>query len=315
VNIPTSSKSGANFSKDVDEEEEEVEEAGDDRQRKRTRLIASSLYTSLASAECLAHHGRKKAVEEKLSRALRSVGYAEEEEEVSKEEVQERSAAFTVSSLISSSYAARLRLDENLALLTISERPLSWVHCTLLDGRADPSPPPPPPPSSSSKVEGQGEKQGEGEGEGDFLRRPDVRFLVSTYTTILPTDPAYGLFYPNGTKESPITLDAAKRPRVAEHILKSTASKISMVRHVEQKRVFASAKALGISASISSGMMYESKNLVIANEFLELSLHVDPTLLKRWLRGNRYFSQEMEKWAAEVAWHVLEVAAALETVR
>lgn len=108
---------------------------GDDRKKwvvksSKPKSISSSLYPTIITGKVgeVQNLSEQNRVIEQAQDALRSCGY------VSNSPESDSSTMLALSITLSTSYAAVIRLDRNLKLISYSERPLSWVHATLCHG-------------------------------------------------------------------------------------------------------------------------------------------------------------------------------------
>jgi hypothetical protein len=108
---------------------------GDDRKKlvaklRKPKSIASSLYPSIVNGRLGQGQdlSEQNHVIQQVKDALSSCGYMNSDPEC------DTAAMLTLSVILSTSYAANLRLDSKFKCISYTERPLSWVHATLCHG-------------------------------------------------------------------------------------------------------------------------------------------------------------------------------------
>ena len=159
----------------------------------------------------------------------------------------------------STSYEAQINYDRDFNVIKVTERPLNWVHGTILDGR----------------------KQ---EFTGSLRSNPDVRLLMSTEEKIKQGSDLYRSVFPGG--ENPVLIRNGK-PSIPQFVLSGTQKMkknfVSMVRNVQHTELYTNGTC---DACIVYGTIYFGKELTITRPFCELSLYFDTQPLRDCIQGD-----------------------------
>lgn len=177
-----------------------------------------------------------------------------EEGQTTKREI---SPTWKVSVNPSASYEVQVNLDENLKVLKVSERPLNWIHGTILDG-----------------------------GKQDFnknvLTNADIRILLSTQDVVKEESDLYQSVVPNGI--APFRLHNGK-PVIDDNNTSKNGAKnfVSLIRHVKTKEIYTNGE---VDACILTGEVYFGDEMSITKPFCELSLLFDSTAVTQAISNN-----------------------------
>jgi hypothetical protein len=185
---------------------------------------------------------------------------------------ENQSKLFSIEFVPSPSYSVKLILDRSLGFLQIHERPLCWVHGTLLSGK-------------QKKITGDPQR-GIPESEKEFS---DIRIKLTTRQPISKDSEFFKLLYPEG-EISPISVTTAPGSssvppviRFSDHLPKKIRKGIRFVRFYKYREEFIDSNT-GLVARISSGFSYEGTNLSTCTPFLEMCLVADTARLQSWVK-------------------------------
>ena len=124
---------------------------------------------------------------------------------------------FKVAMVASSAFIVETRLDENLKLLSIREKPLSWVHGTLL----------------------RGSQKG----------HADIRIKLMTCAEVGNDSDLFRFVFPNGEQQAPIYVDAKGHVRPSNSLPEGVP--VCFVRQVDKRTQYL---LDGVRASVTSGV-------------------------------------------------------------
>lgn len=179
---------------------------------------------------------------------------------------RELSPAWKVSLNPSASYEVQLNLDSDLNVVKVAERPLNWVHGTILDGR----------------------KQ---HFQRNLRTNPDIRLLFATQDLVKEGSDLYRRVLPGGALPFQV-IDG--KPVVNSNDNNAAASSakkrrgrnknfISMIRHVQAMEMFTNGRE---DACIICGEIYFGDQMTLSRPFYEISLYFDTTPIKDAIAGN-----------------------------
>ena len=158
----------------------------------------------------------------------------------------------------SSSFEVQINFDCDMKVLKVCERPLNWVHGTILDGK----------------------KQ---HFNGSLRTNADVRILISTEEKVGSGTDLYRSVFPG---DKPPLLIKNGKPVLPTFVDGSRAKKrnfVTMVRNIETTDIFTDGVC---DACIVKGTVYFGKDLLITRSFCELSLYFDVEPLRESIRTN-----------------------------
>ena len=171
----------------------------------------------------------------------------------------------------SSSFEVQINFDREMNILKVCERPLNWVHGTILDGRSQ-------------------------QFNGSLRTNPDVRILMSTEEKVQQGKDLYRSVFPGG--EVPILIKDGK-PVLPTFVDGHRAKKknfVSMVRNVENTELFTNGDC---DACIVYGTLYFGKDLTMTRSFCELSLYFDAEPLRKSIRSDLN-GEELEMYSQKL---------------
>lgn len=160
----------------------------------------------------------------------------------------------------SASYEVQVHLDEDLKVLKVSERPLNWVHGTLLDGSQQ-------------------------QFNGNVRTNADIRMVVSTQDVVKEGDDLYQSVAPGGQslfqlKDGKPVVDENKNNTSTQN---GTKNFVSLIRNVKETEVYTDGN---VDACIAIGDVYSGDKMTITKPFCELSLLFDPKTLQQAIYGS-----------------------------
>mmetsp|Transcript_34966 Transcript_34966/g.46202 ORF Transcript_34966/g.46202 Transcript_34966/m.46202 type:complete len:461 (-) Transcript_34966:218-1600(-) len=202
-----------------------------------------------------------KNVEQSITHILNSSGFIE----IDASSLNDKLGMFLISVHASKSFTLQVRLDVNFKLISISEKPLNWVHATILSGV---------------------EKDSASDSSG-ILHQHDIRVKVETLEEVPQNNELYAIVFPEGSQYPPIQYaQQSQRIIPAEKLSSAVQQQIAYVRKTTMRRSFKFQDAcfgMTIHANLHSGTEYSGKDLIDARHFFNLSLDLDTEILKRWL--------------------------------
>jgi len=206
---------------------------------------------------------------------LLPLGYTEEPGNAGGAPSQGRpSHAWHVSVVGSHSYHVDVKLDERLQLLQVTERPVRWIHGTLIASTPD-------------HFDGAAPSK---------WKPPDLRVKLTTQTTLEPDSKLYQKSCPEG--KSPILVDPETRQptpalpkedehrvHFASHTLRRKAFKLRLpaVQGMRRRAVCPSLD-VNLRAELTLAMHYNGEKLSLPTPMASLSFEVDIAPLKQYLR-------------------------------
>lgn len=158
----------------------------------------------------------------------------------------------------SASYETQVNLDENLNVLKVAERPLNWLHGTIIDG-------------GCQKFNGQ------------VRTNADIRLLVSTHDVVKEGTDLYQSVIPGGV--SPFKLKDGK-PVIdsAENTRKNGGRNfVSLIRNIQEAEVYTNGI---VDACVVTGNVYFGDEMNITKSFCELSLLYNSKMVTEAIRDN-----------------------------
>uniref|UniRef100_A0A7S4Q0T0 RNA-dependent RNA polymerase n=1 Tax=Alexandrium monilatum TaxID=311494 RepID=A0A7S4Q0T0_9DINO len=217
--------------------------------------------------------------------ALRRAGFCQVQATVQK------AGSLAAGVYASQAFELEVRLDPELRVLAVSERPLCWVHATLVRSRCG--------------LASEGARQ-------QLLRTHDVRVKVETTDPVQPGSRLLEVALPGG--RAPVGL-RGQIPVAAEHASPWLRDRLGYARRCDQAVAFerqlhcrgipAGAR---VRAEVISGAEFMGKGFVLRRDFCELGLALEPAVLGAAVRHGRTATRNL----GEQLWRVaLEVSAAL----
>ena len=161
-------------------------------------------------------------------------------------------------------YQVQLCLTNDLEVVKIEERPLNWVHGTIVSG-------------------------GEQIFKGEVLCTCDARLQISSSELVKEGSLLFREVLPevNGSRVIPIAVKEGK-PVISTYFAKRAKQVVTSVRHVKKTEMFTNGS---IDASVVLGEMYYGQNLVLSRPFCELSLYFNGEKLSRCIK--EYLDEEL----------------------
>ena len=241
------------------------------RQKTRNRKISSSFYPCVAVRTLFAE--RMEAVEQFLLR----FGFVRKTDMAGDHHPHVK---YKVDMIASNSFMVEIKLDSNLRLITIGEKPLQWVHCTLL--------------------------------RGPRVSNPDIRIKISTTSEVPESSDLFRFAFPNGTDDPPISVDSDSgcvRPSL--NLPANVRERVHFVRQIDRKVQFVIDG--GVVASVACGVHYSGRLLEHSEPFCDLSLEVLPVPLREWCSFHET-DAALSQWMTKVLSTVLAVSEALSAL-
>jgi hypothetical protein len=193
---------------------------------------------------------------------------------------------YKVTFSVSTSYSVDVRLNSDLSLKSIYQKPLTWVHATVLDGLVDPA----APPKSSHHI----------------------RITMQTSESIESESDLFLVVYPDkvlGTKQSPIELGEDGIAEPSKLLKQESRYRITHIRQVTYSEEFRNEQLRGF---ISRGynISYSRDKLLTKAPFCELSLcSSEATPLKNWLQQSPYSSfSDTKIWFDSILGSIIDVS-------
>ena len=171
----------------------------------------------------------------------------------------------------SSSFEVQINFDRDMNIIKVSERPLNWVHGTVLDGS----------------------KQ---QFNGSLRTKPDVRILMSTEEKVQLGSDLYRCCFPGGNVPILIKDDKPILPTFVDGKHATKKNFVSMVRNVKSTELFTNGDC---DACIVNGVLYFGKDLTMTRSFCELSLYFDTEPLRNVIR-NDLNGEELESFSRKL---------------
>lgn len=148
-----------------------------------------------------------------------------------------------------SGYEVTLLLGKDQNVKSLKERELSWVHCTVLQGREHPKTPP----------------------CGSLLAQHDVRLHIQTKETVEPNGDLYRFVFPEDLGgRPPIVVKGDGHPYFHNNIPPNLRRAINIVKHSNKVQMFSKD---GINASIITGVTYLGEDLALSDHYCHLSFY------------------------------------------
>lgn len=202
-------------------------------------------------------HSAKETLAEAFRKVLKNLNF-----KLGQSTTRQISPPWKVSVNPNASYNVQVNLDEEMNVLKVAERPLHWVHGTIIDGRRE-------------------------QFNGNIRINPDVRLLVSTQDIVEKKSELYGFAVP-----VPLELNSDKLILHNKTIKNGGKDYVSLIRHVKMSEVYTNGK---VDACIVSGDVYicdekmkdkSSYELKVNKPFCELSLMFDSTPVVEAVNNN-----------------------------
>ncbi|KAI6646460.1 RNA-dependent RNA polymerase 1-like [Oopsacas minuta] len=135
------------------------------------------------------------------------------------------------------SFDIRINLDDNLHVVSISERPLIWMLATIVGNR----------------------------NVVDQSKTHDIRLRSESARPVQKDSDIYRLLLPDGLKSSLISINEGEIPTICERLK----TKMKIIKHNQQVEYY---KWKDVIAKISTGIEYCRDNFSLGRKFCELSL-------------------------------------------
>jgi hypothetical protein len=258
--------------------------------RRVNRRLACGYYSGMCSPDSIPQDGEWMNTIAKIACALISTGFTRTQGRVNFSTGGYSDSRWLVSMNLSANYEASIGLDKDLGIHGVCERPLSWVHGTLLEGTR--------------------------ELELEETRKFDVRFKVTTTVRATQGDPLFRSTCPND--KAPIVL-VDDRPRPRDDLPVGTANRVAFCRRVDERVLFEYTSPhdqccppVHMYGVVSKGAHYEGLALDDIENFADFSLEIDPAPLLHWLDDN---SVRVDEWLHRVISKVLEVSEVLPWIQ
>ena len=200
--------------------------------------------------------------------------------------------SYNVVFIAATCFVFNLRLDANFELISLQEKPLSWVHATLVDNDG-----------------GNYAYDEAGSLPSPLQHRAHahIRMKIQTVEDVPASSDMYAIifgapeqgvdiFHLSGEKRRPpIILGRDGFPQIAPHLSYEATKRLSFVRQLKRVDVF---KKDGLTATVSMGfnMVFNKGTLTDIQPFFELALHEKtPPPLMHWLEG-KASAGIMQQW-------------------
>ena len=263
--------------------------------KRKSSMLASGYYSSLCTSEEVEFNSDKAL--QSISSALKGLGFAEAKNSAAKLPTGNyNNSKWVIEKKVSASYDAAVLLDDACNVLCVSERPLSWVHGTLLA------------PSSSSIAPS---REGNNLSASSTPRFYDIRIKVTTTKLAQVDDELYKFACPGGA--CPIEVNNNGDPIPTKT---SNSENVAFARRVDTRSVFRyespanrdddETPPVCMLATLSRGAHYESVDLMSKSFFLDFSLEIDTTPLVSRL-SNVSCSSSTDAWMEAVLERVVAV--------
>lgn len=171
----------------------------------------------------------------------------------------------------SSSFEVQINFDRQMNILKVCERPLNWVHGTILDG-------------------------GKQQFNGGLRTNPDVRILMSTEERVDQGSDLYRSCFPGNNIPLLIKDDKPVLPTFVDGKHATKKNFVSMVRNVKSTELFTNGDC---DACIVNGVLYFGKDLTMTRSFCELSLYFDTEPLRNVIR-NDLNGEELDQYSRKL---------------
>ncbi|XP_065649354.1 uncharacterized protein LOC100214913 isoform X3 [Hydra vulgaris] len=181
------------------------------------------------------------------------------------------------------SFEVDMRLSDSLEVLQIAERPLNWIHATLISCK------------KQTFID-------------QIQTNPDIRLTISSQDPIETDSELYNAVYPliKGVRTLPISLKDGK-PKLN---LFGGRSFVNSVRHVELRKEMSNGS---VDANISYGQLFFGYELQLTRPFCELSLQFNTEKLKNSL-GEFINIDLLNEFAKEFYYKSIEIRNFLENI-
>lgn len=245
--------------------------------RKVNRKLACGFYSSLCEPEFLSKNEKKIVnFEEFINQVLVDEGFVPSEKPISFKVGNYCNGAWLLDMKASASYEASIALDNELNILGVAERPLSWVHGTLL----------------GESLKGE--------------RVYDLRFKLTTSKVLAVGDHLYDFACPGG--RAPISVkDGCPIPR--EDLPEGTRNRVVFARHVDKRVPFEfndeQQPPLHIFAVFIRGAHFEGLRLEEKSEVADFSLEVD---LSPLVEGMENCAIDTSEWLSRMLRKVVHLS-------
>ena len=233
------------------------------RQKRRNMKISSSFYPCVAARTPMSE--RMDAVAQCLLR----MGFAPQPDTVEHLPVK-----YKVDIIASHSFVVEVRLDSNLRFISIGDKPLQWVHCTLL--------------------------------RGSHSCTSDIRLKITTTSEVKEGSDLFCAAFPNSISEPPISVDSDSGVvRPSANLPPNIRERVYFVRQIDRRLRFVLDDS--VVASIACGVHYSGKLLEHMEPFCDLSLDVLPVPLRQWCSFNES-DAVVSQWISKIIGVVLSVS-------
>ena len=195
---------------------------------------------------------------------------------------------------INNRFSTELTVTKQMVVKEIREKDLKWVHATLLHGE-----------TTELRTEGDvTDVQGKASSPSVLLGSHDLRIKVGTRSKISMDDALYQKCCPDGVLGL-----RWNDERNCPEILESNGGRVAFVRQVLRRVVFTpkSSDAPKLAVILASGKHFDGNNLEIVSNFADLSIEIDPSMLKEWVINNSLLSSTV-KWLDGIFDEVIRIS-------
>ena len=245
---------------------------------KINQRLACGFYSSLCGPEFLAtHEDEIMGYERELNEALVREGFALTNQPVTFKVGNYCNGTWLLDVKASASYEAAAALDDRLNVLGVAERPLAWVHGTLLGASTSAQP------------------------------TYDLRFKLTTSKLAADGDPLYNFACPGG--KAPISVNEAGNPIPRDDLPEQTQNRVMFARRVDRRVSYEfndghPSAPLHIVAVLIRGVHFEGLRLEESMEVFDFSLEVD---LSPLVEGMDNGAIDTSDWLSRMLTKVVQV--------
>ena len=201
---------------------------------------------------------------------------------------------YKVTFIASTSYIIDLRLNSQLEKISMYQKPLSWLHATVISDATTPT--------TTNKTDSKSLNQ-------LLPMKPHIRVKLQTMEIIEPSSDLFKLAYPNindNDMTSPIEINNSGFAIPAVSLCTQSKNKLTFIRQLEFRSEY---KKQNLIANTSFGynLSYDNGKVIEIRPFLELSIYEEsPPSIINWIKQKGSMSQ-IKGWVSETVNSVMSV--------
>jgi hypothetical protein len=184
---------------------------------------------------------------------------------------------YKVSFIASTSFVVELRLDSRLDLVDIAEKPLRWVHATVIHGQKE------PPMMGEHKDDRDAKSCAQSNAVACHMR-----INLETRESVPSSSGLFTLAYPTASNILVPPIEVSAQGTVGPHrdLPSESRRRLVFVRQVVTERFFSHCNGLKATISRGCNMRFKNGELVDTEKFTDLGVHVSsPVDVVHWLKG------------------------------